>query len=172
MSPTTLREAGAVLLALAGWLGGQLAGEPYRRRVAELRAWRVVLERLEAEVAWDGRPLGDAMRRAAAGVEGGAPAAVLRFAAACEASRGATGGLWREAVESAPWLDPHDRAALLDLAAVIGRHSRGDQVRQLRGAASRVGERLEEARQRDRQEGRMWRTLVALAAIGLAVLLV
>ena len=172
MTPTTLHELGAVLVALAGWLGGQLVFEPYRRRVRELELWRVFLERLESEVAWESRPLDEAVARSAEGLGGGAATAVRTFAAACMKTRGATAGLWRQAVEGAPWLEPDDRTPLGDLGPVIGRHSRPDQVRQFRGAAERLARRLDDARQRERQEGRMWRALIALAGVGLAVLLV
>jgi stage III sporulation protein AB len=166
------REAGAVLVALAAWQGGVLLARPFREHVRELARWQSFLRRLEAEMAWEGRDLNEALTRAGRGIGGGVEPVVAHFIREAAQPALGTAELWALALEHALWLGPDDQAHLRDLGPVLGRYSRQDQVRELEAArqALAVAERV--ARETEGRQARTLSSLVTLAGMAVAILLV
>jgi stage III sporulation protein AB len=176
-----LREVGAVLVAAVAWQAGRLLVRPLALRPCELAAWQTFLARLEAEVAWEGRELADAMARAAQHLDGDLVAVVTGIAEEAGGTGRVAGSpprhrlmadIWTDGVNQAPWLMPEDRARLRALAPVLGRYSREEQARQLRAVRDSLKGAEAEARTRRDRQGRALATLVTLAGVALVVLLV
>jgi stage III sporulation protein AB len=172
MSGIDLREVGAVLVVATAWQGGRLLVRPLVVRPRELGRWQTFLRRLESEVAWEGRELGDALERAARGLEGSVERAVAVMRREARTSGRPTAEIWAEAVRGVPWLLATDRMTLMDLGPVLGRYSRAEQAEQLRAVRGALGVAEQEAADAAKRQARALATLVTLAGVALAVLLV
>ncbi len=168
-APWSVRVLGAMLLALAGLLGGRMAQRPYARRVEELQGWQTWLTRLASEVVWQGRELGRAVAAARSGTPLGVSRASQCFLAGLGSER-TTDELWCDSVHAAAFLAPEDIAVLSELGPVLGRYSREQAVVHLEACRERLGRLEAEARRARDGTGRALASLVALSAVALAVL--
>lgn len=170
MTASTLRIAGAALLAAAGWLLGRTAALPFARRVEELRGFELVLARLESAVRWEGREIGAALSEAAAGTAPGVRRAVAAFLASGAREVRPTAELWREALGEAGYLRQEDRTVLGALGEVLGRFSRAEQATHLAAVRERLRTLAQEAERERAEQGRALATLMALGGAAIAVL--
>lgn len=157
-----LKVVGSSLVLAAGTAWGMAEAH---RLAARTRAWRLLstgLSMLETEVAYGLTSLPAAFQEVARRLPAGA---VRSFFARCgallERGEGNTAGeCWRQAVEGvlepAVSLKPEDREILLGMGGYLGLSDARDQVRQLRLARERAGERERACRDEERQKGRLF----------------
>ncbi|MDI3279782.1 MAG: hypothetical protein QJR13_00210 [Bacillota bacterium] len=157
-----LKVWGSLLVLAAGTAWGMAEA---RRLSARTRTWRLFasgLSMLETEISYALTSLPAAFQEVARRLPAGA---VRSFFAECgallERGEGTTAGeCWRRAVESvldpAASLKPEDREILLGIGGYLGLSDARDQVRQLRLARERAGERERACREEERQKGRLF----------------
>lgn len=163
---------GAALVAASGLgLGGALA-KPFGRRVVELKGWQTVLERMESDIRWQAHDLTDALAEATAGAPPGVREAVAAFVRQASLTDARTADIWAAAIDEAGYLSQEDRLILIQLGPVLGRYSRVEQVTHLSFCRKRLeaAERIA-VESRDRQ-GKAISTMVTLAGLAFAILLV
>lgn len=168
-NPWSVRFIGALLLALAGVLGGRMAQTPYARRVQELNGWQLWLMRLGSEVVWEGRELSQAVQAASQGSPPGVAGVAAAFLAGLTTHL-TTQEIWARSVADAPFLSPEDVATLRELGPVLGRYSREQAVEHLEACRARLARLEAEARTARDGPGRAMGSLVALSAVAMAVL--
>jgi stage III sporulation protein AB len=173
IDPGTARIVAAGVVVWIGYDLGQSLARPWLERPRALRAWQVVLHRLSAETGSGGRDLARALLYATERLEDPVVGrAVKAFAARAREERRPTAELWEDMIAEAPWLSSEDRRCLKELAPVLGRYGRDDHVRHLERVREQLRRLEEEARRSRDREGRTVRTLVLLAGLALAVLVV
>ena len=171
-----LKWIGATMVLAAGTAYGFVRGSRYTRRPKELRQLSAGLRTLETEIVYGVSPLADAMQRVAAAVE---PPVSRLFSAAAERMRDSraertAGQCWEEAVR-AVWpetaMKEAEMSALLAISATLGATDRTDQAKHLRFAAAVLAAEEETAREEAERYGRMWRSLGALTAALIVILM-
>lgn len=168
------RSLGA-LMVLAGCSGiGMAMSSAYARRVKEITAFILAMERLEAEVCGALRPLADALDAAAEHAPRGV-AATLRSAAASIRDGIPASEAWNSALRacaSQTCLDRDDIDALSGLAVGLGASSADDQRRLIRYVSMRLKTQETAARISLAKEGRIWGYAGVLGGLALAAVLI
>lgn len=161
--------AGAFLLAVSGMLAGLGASHEYVRRVREIEAMILCLNRMRAEIELRLTPMNDIFHTLS--ILPGPCAAFFRaLAAALEKGGGETlENLWRRAAEE-NFRPCAARDILAELGASLGCFDAGEECGAIAYAAGRLETELEQARRDNATQGVLRRRLGAAAGIGLAIL--
>ncbi|MCI3920175.1 stage III sporulation protein AB [Paenibacillus sp. TRM 82003] len=171
-----LKWIGAALILFAGTAYGFAQASRYAKRPKELRQLASALLTLESEIVYGVTPLPAAMQRVASAA--GRPVDRL-FREAAERMQGrdaerTAGDCWSEAVDAA-WprltLQASEKASLLSLAPTLGLTDRDDQAKHLRLAVAQLRAEEESAREEQRRYGSMWKSLGALSAALVVILM-
>jgi stage III sporulation protein AB len=171
-----LKLLGAALILFAGTAFGFYKASRYARRPRELRHLAHALTTLETEIVFGVTPLPAALARVASAVP--RPLSDL-FHSAAERLREQRGersadDCWKEAVER-EWpktaLQRTERETLLSLGASLGVTDREDQAKHIRLCIAQL--QAEELTARDEQARyeKMWRSLGALGAALVVILM-
>lgn len=171
-----IKWIGAAMILFAGTAYGFARASRYARRPKELRQLASALLTLESEIVYGVTPLPVAMRRVASAA--GQPIAQL-FQEAAARMQGrdverTAGDCWAEAV-NAVWptltLQASEQASLLALSPTLGLTDRDDQAKHLRLAVAQLRAEEETAREEQQRYGTMWRSLGALSAVLVVILM-
>jgi len=171
-----LKWIGASLILLAGTAFGFLQASRYERRPKELRHLGNALLTLETEIVYGVSPLPEAMSRIASSVP--KPVSLLFADASARmretAAERTAADSWSEAIH-AVWprlsLADSEKASLLALAPTLGLTDRDDQAKHLRLAAAQLRTEEETAREEQRRYEKMWKSLGALSAALVVILM-
>ncbi|HZG58063.1 stage III sporulation protein SpoIIIAB [Paenibacillus sp.] len=171
-----LKWIGATMILAAGTAYGFAQASRYARRPKELRSLAAALGTLESEVVYGLSPLPAAMARVSTATQ--RPIAFLFEEASSRLrdsrSEKTAGECWAEAIE-AVWprtaLGAPEKATLLALSATLGATDRNDQAKHLRLAVAQLAAEEETAREEQARYGKMWRSLGALTAALIVILM-
>lgn len=171
-----LKWIGATMIMAAGTAYGFAQASRYARRPKELRHLGHALAALESEIVYGLSPLPEALVR----VSGVVPSPVSElFAEAVRrmgesAAERTAGASWSEAVE-AVWpttsLRESEKQSLLSLSPLLGLTDREDQSKHIRLAVSQLRVEEESAREELARYGTMWKSLGALSAALIVILM-
>jgi len=171
-----LKWIGATMILFAGTAYGFVQASRYARRPRELRHLAAALTTLESEIVYGVSPLPDAIARVATTVP--PPVSDLFVEAARRlgdrnAERTAA-DCWTEAIEDV-WprtaLKEAEKSSLLSLAPTLGLTDRDDQAKHLRLVVSQLRTEEESAREEQARYGSMWKSLGALSAALVVILM-
>jgi stage III sporulation protein AB len=171
-----LKWIGATLILFAGTAYGFAQAARYAKRPKELRQLSSALLTLESEIVYGLSPLPSALSRVASSVP--KPVSYL-FSEASErmndsAQERTAGDCWSGAV-AAVWartsLREPEKASLLALAPTLGLTDRDDQAKHIRLAVSQLRSEEETAREEQVRYGKMWKSLGALSAALVVILM-
>lgn len=171
-----LKWVGAAMVLFAGTAYGFAKAARYARRPKELRQLGAALTTLESEIVFGMSPLPAAFERVASAAQ--RPVSLL-FQEAAERMRDfgnekTAGECWSEAVH-ALWprtsLQEAEKASLISLAPTLGVTDRDDQAKHLRLARAQLLTEEEAAREEYARYGKMWRSLGALSAALVVILM-
>jgi stage III sporulation protein AB len=171
-----MKWIGATLILFAGTAYGFAQASRYARRPKELRQLSSALLTLESEIVYGLTPLPNALSRVASTVPG--PVSLL-FAEASSRMGDKTqertaGDCWSDAV-TAVWprtsLQGPEKASLLALSPTLGLTDRDDQAKHIRLAVSQLHSEEETAREEHLRYGKMWKSLGALSAALVVILM-
>lgn len=171
-----LKWIGAAMVMAAGTAYGFAQASRYARRPKELRQLSAALGTLETEIVYGLSPLPEALRRVSTAAAQPVAGLFADAAARMDDRRAerTAGECWTEAVHAA-WpltaLREPEKSSLLALAATLGATDRDDQVKHLRLAIAQLGVEEEAAREEGARFGKMWRSLGALAAALVVILM-
>ena len=171
-----MKWIGATMILAAGTAYGFAQASRYARRPKELRALGAALGTLESEIVYGLSPLPEALARVSTATQ--RPISLLFEEAAARMrdarSERTAGECWTEAIE-AVWprtaLGGAEKASLLALSAKLGATDRDDQAKHLRLAAAQLAAEEETAREEQARYGKMWRSLGALTAALVVILM-
>ena len=157
------------MLAVSGMLAGLGASHEYVRRVREIEAMILCLNRMRAEIELRLTPMNDIFHTLS--ILPGPCAAFFRaLAAALEKGGGETlENLWRRAAEE-NFRPCAARDILAELGASLGCFDAGEECGAIAYAAGRLETELEQARRDNATQGVLRRRLGVAAGIGLAIL--
>jgi stage III sporulation protein AB len=171
-----LQWIGATLILFAGTAYGFAQASWYARRPKELRQLSSALLTLESEIVYGLSPLPTALSRVASTVP--RPVSLL-FAEASErmgdkAQERTAGDCWSDAVNRI-WpstsLREAEKSSLLALSPTLGLTDRDDQAKHIRLAVSQLRSEEETAREEQLRYGTMWKSLGALSAALVVILM-
>ncbi|HZG76017.1 MAG TPA: stage III sporulation protein SpoIIIAB [Paenibacillus sp.] len=171
-----LKWIGATMILAAGTAYGFAQASRYARRPKELRLLGAALGTLESEIVYGLSPLPEALKRVASATQ---PPISRLFEDAAERMADArtertAGDCWKEAVHAA-WprtsLQGAEKSSLLALAPTLGMTDRDDQAKHLRLAIAQLRTEEETAREEQARYGKMWRSLGALSAALVVILM-
>ncbi|HZG85115.1 stage III sporulation protein SpoIIIAB [Paenibacillus sp.] len=171
-----LKWIGATIILAAGTAYGFAQASRYMRRPKELRQLGAALGTLESEIVYGVSPLPDALARVAST----APPPISRlFAEAAarmrdNAAERTAGECWSDAIRaeaSRTALREPELASLLALAPTLGLTDREDQAKHLRLAIAQLRTEEETARDEAARFGKMWKSLGALLAALIVILM-
>ncbi|MGI6030436.1 MAG: stage III sporulation protein AB [Eubacteriales bacterium] len=164
---------GIGLVALCGGIGVQAGGVLHRRRKG-IHTLVFALDLLNGEIAYSMTPLRRAFYKIAAVTEGPVQDFFTVCARRMEAHDQRLTDIWREELqplrESLP-LGREEVDSLLELGAVLGKNDQENQKLALDRARMQLQSLLEEARQKEREGVRLYRSLGVAAGVFLALLL-
>ncbi|WP_274365350.1 stage III sporulation protein SpoIIIAB [Paenibacillus thermotolerans] len=171
-----LKLVGAALIMFAGTAYGFYRASRYARRPRELRYLTHALTTLESEIVFGVTPLPAALNRVASAVP--SPLSHL-FGSAARKLRASQGErtadeCWKEAVSEA-WpstaMQEAERETMLSLGATLGVTDRADQSKHIKLCIAQL--QAEEITARDEQARyeKMWRSLGALGAAVVVILM-
>ena len=171
-----LKWIGATMILAAGTAYGFAQASRYARRPKELRLLGSALGTLESEIVYGLSPLPEALLRVSSATQ--KPVSQLFADAAARMADGraerTAGDCWREAVHAA-WprtsLREPEKASLLALVPTLGMTDRDDQAKHLRLAIAQLRTEEETAREEQARYGKMWRSLGALTAALVVILM-
>lgn len=165
-----MKLLGALLLTAAGLLAGLLAAAGLRERADRREELARMLERMEFELGRFSVPLPVLFEHLAGQLTGAARALCRRMCQVLpELGERTLAELWTQALESLP---PEERRLLLPLGQVLGRYGAEEQLMALAACRESMERAAAEARNDQREKGRMLVGVSAAGAAMLAVLLI
>lgn len=174
-----IKFIGVALVLFAGTMIGFVQAARYAARPKQIRQLLHALQRLETEIGYGQTPLPQALDRIAAVVAMPAARMFKDIAGALQTESARSGATVRdiwERVISARWQDTAMRApeqeAMLRLGSTLGASGRDDQLKHIRLAMAQL--QAEEANARDDQQRyeKLSRSLGALGAALIVILIV
>ena len=162
-----LKFLGAVLILTGGSSIGVCAAQELRQRSRILEQFLAALDQIQAELSFRLTPMPELLRRL--GQESEEP--LKTFFQTCEAGLSALGEVsfsvvWNRALQMEPLaLLPEDRIPLEQLGAVLGRYDAEGQRTTLESVRVRLSQCLEDAREKQKKMGRVYRTLGVSAGV-------
>lgn len=171
-----MKLLGAVLILIAGTLFGFQQAARYAERPQQLRQLSHALQRLETEIGYGHTPLPEALERTAkASAE---PVAAL-FRETAKGLLRTEGYSFQECWElavGAGWIDTsmkaNEKGIMLRLGSTLGISDKVDQMKHLQLALLQLKSEEEAARDEQRRYEKMWKSLGALLAVLLIILMV
>lgn len=161
------------MIALCGGVGFQ-AGNVLTNRRKGISSLVFALDILRGEIAYSMTPL----RRAFQKIARVTPGQVGMFFASCaqemEGNCRRMEDIWKQelkTLEKQLPLGGEEMDSLLHLGAVLGRNDQENQQKALDAARAQLQQLLDEARQKEREEIRLYRSLGVMAGIFLVILL-
>lgn len=171
-----MKLLGAVLILLAGTLIGFQKAARYAERPRQLRQLAHALQRLETEIGYGHTPLPEALERTAEATA--EPIASLFRDAAeglCKAEDMSFQESWDNAVRSR-WMDTsmksNELGVMLRLGSTLGISDKDDQMKHLRLALLQLKSEEDAARDDQGRYEKMWKSLGALLAVLIIILMV
>ncbi|WP_199620163.1 stage III sporulation protein SpoIIIAB [Paenibacillus alkalitolerans] len=171
-----LKLFGAVLIMFAGTAYGFFRASRYARRPRELRHLAHALTTLESEIVFGVTPLPAALKRVASAVP--APLSELFLSASGKLREGVgertADECWKAAVTEAwPYtaLRDAERETMLSLGASLGVTDREDQAKHIRLCIVQLQAEEISARDEQARYEKMWRSLGALGAALVVILM-
>lgn len=173
-SDRMIKLTGCVLIFISSCLLGSMKAATYKSRTRELENILELIKLLELEISYRKEPLEKTFRKVASQkscwfstVLAGSAEALNRLQRLHEA--------WQEALENA-WgkspLDSRDMEILRDMALGLGRSDAEGQSRILEPAALRLKTRLDQAREQEAKQGRMYRGLGISAGVVIVIMII
>lgn len=171
-----IKLLGAVLILVAGTLIGFQQAAKFAERPRQLRQLAHALQRLETEIGYGHTPLPEALDRTAAATA--SPIAAL-FRSAAEELKGEEGLSFQECWErsvQACWIETSmktsEKAIMLRLGSTLGISDKEDQMKHLRLALLQLRSEEDAARDDQGRYEKMWKSLGALLAVLIIILMV
>lgn len=170
-----MKWIGALLIIFSTtWLGFYFAGR-LSERTKELRAWKLALQSLEAEVMYSQLPLQEASRRIANQLNGQIQIFLLSFANQLETSALSAKEAWKNSLQeyaNKVSIKDSDIQVLLQFGETIGMHDKFSQQKQIILALKHLEREEQEAIDSQASYERMSKMLGILSGILIVILLI
>jgi len=170
-----MRWIGAICIIFSTtWLGYYFAGR-LSERTKELRAWKLALQSLEAEVMYSQLPLQEACRRIASQLNGQIKTFLLNFASLLETSAHSAKEAWKNALDEYTKkvsIKESDAQVLMQFGETIGMHDKFSQQKQIILALKHLEREEQEALESQSSYERMSKMLGILSGILIVIILV
>ena len=156
------------------WLGFYFAGR-LSERTKELRAWKLALQSLEAEVMYSQLPLQEASRRIAKQLNGQIQIFLIGFANQLETSALSAKEAWKHSLQEYAEkvaIKDSDIQVLLQFGETIGMHDKISQQKQIILALKHLEREEQEAIDSQSSYERMSKMLGVLSGILIVILLI
>jgi len=169
-----MKWIGALLIILScAWLGYSYAGS-LEERVRQLRLLRTALQSLEAEILFGHAPLHEASRNIAKQFQGPVQNLFEWFAEKLLADERTAAEAWRETIMEI-WretsLKNREQEILLQFGETLGKHDLMQQQKQIQLALVHLEREELDAREREKNYGKMAKSLGLLTGLLLVILL-
>ncbi|MEK3881558.1 stage III sporulation protein SpoIIIAB [Paenibacillus sp. PL2-23] len=171
-----MKLLGAMLILIAGTLIGFQQAARFADRPKQIRMLVHALQRLETEIGYGHTPLPEALERTAHATEEPVAAMLNETALLLAQAEGLTfQQCWEKAIKLR-WketsLRPSEQGVLLRLGSTLGISDKEDQMKHLRLAVMQLQAEEETARDDQRRYEKMWKSLGALLAVLIIILMV
>jgi stage III sporulation protein AB len=170
-----MKWIGAVFILFAtSWFGFYFAKQ-LTDRTKQIRAWKLTLQSLEAEIMYSQLPLQDACRRIADQMNGRLREFLLHFSDVLANGAESTKSAWMECLElykKNVSLKQKDIEILMQFGETLGMHDKHSQQKQIVLALRHLEREEQEALENHQKYDRMAKTLGVLAGILLIILLI
>lgn len=171
-----IKLLGALLILLSGTAVGFLQAAKYVDRSKELRILIHALQRLETEINYGHTPLPDAFTVTAAAIEQPIQELFQLTATMIRSEQELSlNEAWSQAVEKC-WIHTsmktREKEVLLRMGSVLGMSDAEDQQKHLQLAQMQLKAEEETAREEQDKFAKMWRSLGALGAVLIVILMV
>lgn len=169
-----MKWIGALFIIFStSWLGFYFAGR-LSERTKELRAWKLALQSLEAEVMYSQLPLQEAFRRISSQLKGPINGCLQDFAFQLETSALTAKEAWENALRNyfkTVSIKESDLQVLLQFGETIGMHDKYSQQKQIILALKHLEREEQEALDSQSNYERMSKMLGVLSGILIVILL-
>ncbi|RIX53387.1 stage III sporulation protein AB [Paenibacillus nanensis] len=170
-----MKLLGAVLILIAGTMIGFQQAARYADRPRQLRQLAHALQRLETEIGYGHTPLPEALERTA-NASAGPVASIFRETAEWlwKPEGHSFQECWERAVK-ANWIDTsmkgNEQSVMLRLGSTLGISDKEDQMKHLRMALTQLKAEEDAARDEQGKYEKMWKSLGALLAVLIIILM-
>ncbi|REK77350.1 stage III sporulation protein SpoIIIAB [Paenibacillus paeoniae] len=171
-----IKLLGAVLILVAGTLIGFQQAARFAERPRQLRQLAHALQRLETEIGYGHTPLPEALNRTAAATAEPIASLFRRTAEELKSEQGwSFQECWERSVQVI-WIETSmkasERGVMLRLGSTLGISDKEDQMKHLRLALLQLKSEEDAARDDQGRYEKMWKSLGALLAVLIIILMV
>jgi len=157
-----------VIIGACSFVGHQISNE-LRGRVKTLEGWQCALLQIENYICFTKMPLAEIYKQQSTikGEVGDFFKKLLQY----DVQRVDTKALWNKEIEKIPYMTKEDKDILLMLAENLGTSITETQVNTIELIKKNIEQNLFEAKENEKRDAKMYKTISFFTGVGIAILL-